>query len=182
MVPFIFKPVYICLHSENADENWLEMKVTTYREERMIWICYYMYCGAQILCLGSRQARGYSDTPSVENFVWPLRGHSACPFATNGWTWENIWNDSPFSSLILYRLRGKSLKSLRQGRDGDWLWTANPAKQGYSGRRQLKNGDWFGGHGRKSIQWGPFIMVHGYMVFWAIWSIFSWSQPTSAIP
>ena len=49
MVPFIFKPVFICVHSENADENWLQMKGTIYREERMIWICYY--CGAEILCL-----------------------------------------------------------------------------------------------------------------------------------
>ena len=49
MVPFIFKPVFICMHSKNADENWLEMKGTTYREEIMIWISYY--CGAQIICL-----------------------------------------------------------------------------------------------------------------------------------
>ena len=58
MVPFIFKPVFICVHSENADENWLEMKGTTYREERMIWICYY--CGAQILCLVCRETSAIS--------------------------------------------------------------------------------------------------------------------------
>ena len=33
---FHFKPVFICVHSENADKNWLEMKGTTYREERIL--------------------------------------------------------------------------------------------------------------------------------------------------
>ena len=33
MTPFIFKPVFVCVHSENADENWFEIKGTTYRED-----------------------------------------------------------------------------------------------------------------------------------------------------
>ena len=40
VVPFIFKPVFVCVHTENADENWLENEGTTCREEGNIWICY----------------------------------------------------------------------------------------------------------------------------------------------
>ena len=38
VVLFIFKPVFICVHSENADTNWPENERNhiRYREERMI--------------------------------------------------------------------------------------------------------------------------------------------------
>ena len=55
----------------HADENWLEMKGTTYREERILWIC--CNCGAQIICLVLNGVK--LEIPWY--FFTPLSGHSS---------------------------------------------------------------------------------------------------------
>ena len=49
MVPFISSQFSSAFSLCTQMKTGLKMKGTTYREEGMIWICYY--CGAQILCM-----------------------------------------------------------------------------------------------------------------------------------